>query len=120
MVVLRPNIVFPKAGEMQTGKNSLFVDKKDTVVLNDVREQFPSAGHLFCAGTLNVSADQSFSRGVQIDYVVEIPLFNPAILERQGNFISRNQLPSKWVLDGASASLIAEKLKAGDEKTLGE
>ena len=54
---------------------------------------------------------------MQINDVVEIPLFNPAILERQGNFISRDQLPSKWVLDGASACLIAEDLKAGDEKT---
>ena len=73
---------------------------------------FPSAGHMFRAGTLNVSAAQSFSRGVQIDYAV-LPLFNPAILEQKGNFISRDQLPSKWVQDGAC--LIAEDLQAGDE-----
>ena len=85
--------------------------KRDTVVFNDLRDQFPSAGHMFRAGTLNVSAAQSFSRGVQVDYVVEIPLFNPAILERKGNFISRDLLPSKWVLNGASACLIAEELK---------
>ena len=85
--------------------------KRDTVVFTDMREQFPSAGHMFRAGTLNVSAAQSFSRGVQVDYVVEIPLFNPAILERKGNFISRDQLPSKWVLDGTSACLIAEEFK---------
>ena len=91
--------------------------KRETVVFTDLREQFPSAGHMFRAGTLNVSAAQSFSRGVQVDYVVEIPLFNPAILERKGNFISRDQLPSKWVLDGASACLIAEDLKKGDDKT---
>ena len=85
--------------------------KRDTVVFTDMREQFPSAGHMFRAGTLNDSAAQSFSRGVQVDYVVEIPLFNPAILERKGNFISRDQLPSKWVLDGTSACLIAEEFK---------
>ena len=71
---------------------------------------------MFRAGTLNVSAAQSFSRGEQVDYVVEIPLFNPAILERKGNFISRELLPSKWVLDGASACLIAEELKEGDNR----
>ena len=38
-----------------------------------------------------------------------------AILERKGNFISRDLLPSKWVLDGASACLIAEELKEGDD-----
>ena len=70
---------------------------------------------MFRAGTLNVSAAQSFSRGVQVDYVVEVPLFNPAIMERQGNFISRDLLPSKWVLDGASACLISEELKEGDD-----
>ena len=52
---------------------------------------------------------------MQGDYVVEIPLFNPAILEGKGNFISRDLLPSKWVLDGASACLIAEELKEGDD-----
>ena len=70
---------------------------------------------MFRAGTLNVSAAQSFSRGVQVDYVVEIPLFNPAILERKGNFISRDLLPGKWVLNGASACLIAEELKEGED-----
>ena len=69
--------------------------------------------HMFRAGVLNVLAAQAFSRGVSIDYVVEIPLFNPAILERQGNCISRDQLPSKWVLDGASACLIAEEIYKG-------
>ena len=75
---------------------------------------------MFQAGTLNVSAAQSFSRGVQGDYVVEIPLFNPAIMERKGNFISRDLLPSKWVLNGASACLIAEELKEGDDTTFME
>ena len=72
---------------------------------------------MFRAGTLNVSAAQSFSRGAQVDYVVEIPLFKPAILERKGNFISRDLLPSKWVLNGASACLIAEELKEGEHNT---
>ena len=70
---------------------------------------------MFCAGILNVTAAQSFSPEVQLDYVVDLPLFNPSILERKGNFISRDQLPSKWVLDSASACLIAEDLKARDE-----
>ena len=70
---------------------------------------------MFRAGALNVSAAQAFSRGVQVDYVVELPLFNPAILERKGNFISRDLLPSKWVLNGASACLIAEELREGDD-----
>ena len=32
--------------------------KRDTVVFNDLRDQFPSAGHMFQAGALNVSAAQ--------------------------------------------------------------
>ena len=70
---------------------------------------------MFRAGTLNVSKAQSFSRGVQVDYFVATPLFNPAILERKGNLISRDLLPSKWVLDGACACLIAEEVKEGDD-----
>ena len=70
--------------------------KRDTVVFSDLRGVFPSAGRMFQAGALNVNAAQAFSRGVQVDYVVELPLFNPAILERKGNFISRDLLPSKW------------------------
>ena len=66
---------------------------------------------MFRAGTLNVSAAQSFSRGMQIDYVATA--IQSSILERKGNFISRDQLLSKWVLDGASAYLIAEDLRTG-------
>ena len=91
--------------------------KRDTVVFSDLRGEFPSAGRMFQAGALNVNAAQAFSRGVQVDYVVELPLFNPAILERRGNFISRDLLPSKWVLNGASACLIAEELREGDDAT---
>ena len=106
-----------RGGDLDGEKFSFYgiQGKRDTVVFNDLRDQFPSAGHMFRAGTLNVSAAQSFSRGAQVDYVVEVPLFNPAIMERQGNFISRDLLPSKWVLDGASACLIAEELKEGDD-----
>ena len=91
--------------------------KCETIAFEDLREEFPSAGHLFKAGCLNVSVAQAFSRGVTVDYVVELPLFNPAILERNGNFISRDLLPSKWVLNGASACLIAEDLREGDDDT---
>ena len=49
--------------------------------------------------------------------MVELPLFNPAILERKGNFISRDLLPSKWVVNGASAWLIAEELRECDADT---
>ena len=91
--------------------------KRDTVAFEDLRGEFPSAGHLFKAGCLNVSGAQAFCRGVTVDYVVELPLFNPVILERKGNFISRDLLPSKWVLNGASACLIAEELREGDDDT---
>ena len=36
--------------------------------------------------------------------------------ERKWKFISPDQLPSKCVLDGASACRIAEELKEGDDK----
>ena len=91
--------------------------KWETIAFEDLRGEFPSAGHLFKAGCLNVSVAQAFSRGVTIDYVVELPLFNPAILERKGNFISRDLLPSKCVLNGTSACLIAEELREGDDDT---
>ena len=91
--------------------------KVETVAFEDLRPEFPSSGHLFKAGCLNVSVAQAFSRGVTVDYVIELPLFNPAILERSGNFISRDLLPSKWVLNSTSACLIAEELKEWDDDT---
>ena len=53
------------------------------------------------------------------DFVVDFPLllFNPLILERKGNSIPKSQLPSRWVLNGMSACLIADNLKKEDAET---
>ena len=113
----------PRGEEEDSEKFSFYgiQGKKTLVVLDDLRPHFPWTEHLFRAGVLTVTAAQAFSREVSLDFVVDLPLFNPLILERQGNCILRNQLPSKWVLNGNIACLIAEDLKHDDEDTfLGE
>ena len=80
------------------------------------RPHFPSIGHLFRIGALTHNATQFFSRMVLADFILELPLCNPCIAERQDDRIRRDHLRAKWVLNGVSAYLNKGGLQSTDEQ----
>ena len=62
-----------------------FNGAKQLVVLSDMRDDFPSVGHLFRLGALSPNTAQCFSRSAALDFNVKIPFYNPRIAEAQGD-----------------------------------